>query len=106
MNRITRHIRNGGSTARTLGPARPYRDSDPLNSLPYWRARFIKQRRAGHELRFTEYGWLLKLAMKPVTLPKVTPAESYIARMRRVDPMVAEVLGPVFDAMFPARAAA
>lgn len=46
------------------------------------------------------------VAMKPVTLPKVTPAESYIARMRRVDPMVAEVLGPVFDAMFPARAAA
>lgn len=70
MNRITRHIRNGGSTARTLGPARPYRDSDPLTSLPYHRARFIRQRAAGHELRLTEYGWLLQLAMKPVRLPR------------------------------------
>lgn len=70
MNRITRHIRNGGSTARTLGPARPYRDSDPLTSLPYHRARFIRQRAAGHERKFTEYGWLLQLAMKPVRLPK------------------------------------
>lgn len=76
MNRITRHIRNGGSTARTLGPARPYRDSDPLTSLPYHRARFIRQRAAGHELGLTEYGWLLQLAMKPARLPKYrTPVE-------------------------------
>lgn len=65
MNRLARYIRNGGSTFRTLGPARPYRDSDPLTSLPYHRARFIRQRAAGHELRLTEYGWLLQLAMRP-----------------------------------------
>lgn len=43
---------------------------DVLCSLPYHRARFIRQRRAGHELRFTEYGWLLRLAMKRVRLPR------------------------------------
>lgn len=49
---------------------------DALESLPYHRARFIRQRAAGHELKFTEYGWLLRRAMKPVALP---PTERSIA---------------------------
>lgn len=40
-------------------------------------------------------------AMKPVTLPGRAPKpETYIERLRRTDPMVAEVVGPVIDGMF------
>lgn len=54
---------------------------DALEALPYHRARFLKQRRAGHELRFTEYGDLLRHAMKPVRLP--TPLSRFDAEVRR-----------------------
>lgn len=43
---------------------------DALERLAYFRLLFLRQRRAGHELRLTEYGWLLQLAMKPARLPK------------------------------------
>ena len=48
---------------------------DALEALPYHRANFIQQRRAGHVLQFTEYGWLLKRAMRP-TLGKLRTAET------------------------------
>ena len=37
---------------------------DVLERLPYFRSLFVRQRQAGCELEFTEYGWLLSLAMK------------------------------------------
>lgn len=43
---------------------------DALERLAYFRLLFLRQKRAGHELRLTEYGWLLQLAMKPVRLPR------------------------------------
>lgn len=40
-------------------------------------------------------------AMKLVTLPgRALIPETYIERLRRTDPMVAEVVGPVIDGMF------
>lgn len=51
---------------------------DALERLPYFRSLFIRQRRAGAELAFTEYGHLLARAMKPVQLPK--------DRVRAADP--------------------
>lgn len=42
---------------------------DALEKLPYFRLLYLRQRAAGHSLAFTEYGHLLKLAMKPVLLP-------------------------------------
>ena len=48
---------------------------DALEALPYHRARFIRQRAAGHVLQFTEYGWLLKCAMRP-TLGKLRATEA------------------------------
>ncbi len=88
---------------------------DALDRLPYFRLMFLREREAGYELEFTEYGWLPKSAMKPTlrtlrdaetAIAKAKTPEGYIERMRRVDPVVAAVFGPVFDAMFPARAAA
>lgn len=62
MNRLARYHAQGGR--RFVVIPRPYRSDDILDSLPYWRRRFLRQRKAGHELRLTEYGWTLQLAMK------------------------------------------
>lgn len=48
---------------------------DALEKLPYFRLLFIRQRRAGAERKFTEYGHLLKLAMRP-TLHYIAQRES------------------------------
>jgi hypothetical protein len=42
---------------------------DALERLAYFRLLYLRQRAAGHSLAFTEYGGLLKRAMKPVLLP-------------------------------------
>ncbi len=88
------------------------------NPLAYHRSRFLEERRAYPDLtrlELTEYGHLRKLARKPTlralrdaetAIAKARTPEGYIERMRRVDPVVAEVFAPVFDAMFPTRRAA
>lgn len=51
---------------------------DTLERLPYFRLLFLRQREAGHERRFTEYGHLLATAMRP-TLHTLAQRESDIA---------------------------
>lgn len=67
MNRLAKYHARGG--LRFVAAPRPYRKGDVLDALPYHRTRFVGQRKAGHERRFTEYGWLLSLAMRPARLP-------------------------------------
>lgn len=70
MNAYARYVNRNGYPRRTQGPLpRPYVAADILESLPYWRKHYLRQRRAGYKLPFTEYGWTLGLAMRPAALP-------------------------------------
>jgi hypothetical protein len=79
------------------------------NPLAYHRSSYLEQRRAYPELTrldMTEYGFMRKCAARR-TLTKLVAAERHIAsperyidRLRRTDPIAAQVLGPVFDSMF------
>jgi hypothetical protein len=50
---------------------------DALEALPYHRANFIQQRAAGHELQATEYGTVLRRAMRP-TIGRLRMVEAAI----------------------------
>jgi hypothetical protein len=50
---------------------------DTLERLPYFRLLFLRQREAGHELAFTEYGRLLQLIRRP-TLARLRMVEAAI----------------------------
>lgn len=70
MNAYARYVARNGYPRRTRGPLpRLGAYVDILESLPYWRKHYLRQRRAGYKLQFTEYGWMLSLAMNPAALP-------------------------------------
>lgn len=55
--------------------------SELIPGLAYHRAKFKRLRRAGHELRYTEYGWMLHIGMRPV-LGELVAAERRIAERK------------------------
>ena len=92
-------LRRGKRPDRTL-------EHDVLRSMAMFRPRAAECLRQSGDWRFTEYGWIrTRFAMKPVKLPRFEEP-GYIGRLMQADPVAAEILGPIVNAIFPTGRAA